>query len=517
MVAKEKQEAASRMQETLAALETDRADAKAEVDRLEHGAEEASKALSALESKKAALDEELTGVRAAREAAEARANALAAKREEFQKAVSAAEGELASSPRPTVVHPTQMELHAHRPATEPSLRPPGEPQKPARKLRPFVGGRFKRPEVRTDPDQPELHELDPAAPTLSTAPVEPKPPPFEPQGELADVGAAEFLARVWRERVTGRIDFELRDGARALFFEEGRLVAALSSAPYDRLEAMAQREGLITRAHEKVLRQEASHVAPRQLAVRLVELQLIKGTELYGLVRRHMEQVAYALFVEERGRYTYSTELAPADLRVALPLHPLAFMLEGVRRKGDFDRLNAALGGPSALVRLRDGGPELGELGLTARERRFVSLIDGLRTIEELIFASGLEPPAAVKLLHALKIAQAVEVLPGESAQGVDGPELQIDLGRVQSKYEQVKNGDYFEILGVEREATSYEVRAAFERLAREFHPVRFAGLTEPHLPGQLEEIARMVAEAADVLADDHTRRAYAQHLAQAS
>ncbi|MBS2027563.1 MAG: DnaJ domain-containing protein [Deltaproteobacteria bacterium] len=514
MVAKEKQEAAARMQETLTALETDRADAKAEVDRLEAEAEAASKVLEALESKKSALDAELAEVRVAREAAEARARALAEKREEFQKAVSAAEGELSASPRQPMVHPTQMELQAHRPATEPALRPPGPP---ARKLRPFVGGRFKRPEVRTSPNQPELHELDPVAPALPEAPAEPRPPPFEPQGELADMGAAEFLARVWRERVTGRFDFELRDGARALFFEEGRLVAALSSAPYDRLEALAQREGLITRAHEKVLRQESAQVAPRQLAVRLVELQLIKGTELYGLVRRHMEQVAYALFVEERGRYTYSTELAPADLRVALPLHPLAFMLEGVRRKGDFDRLNALLGGPSALVRLREGGPELSELGLTARERRFVSLVDGLRTIEELIFASGLEPPAAVKLLHALKVANAVEVLPGETAAGEDGPELQIDLGRVHEKYEQVKNGDYFEILGVEREATSYEVRTAFERLAREFHPARFAGVAEPHLPGQLEEIARMVAEAADVLADDHTRRAYAQHLAQAS
>jgi hypothetical protein len=425
-----------------------------------------------------------------------------------------AEGELARSPRPAA----PPNASAPTPVREPtaSAEPPAPRPLAPRRVRPFVGGRFKRPEARPQPGQPALHELDPAAPALSESPATPKAPPFDERGELSELGAAEFFARVWRERVTGRFDFELRDGTRALFFEEGRLVAALSSAPFDRLEALAQREGLITRAHEKVLRQESAELAPRQLAVRLVELQLIKGTELYGLVRRHMEQVAYALFVDERGGYVYAPEVAPPELRVALPVHPLALMLEGVRRKGDFDRLNAALGGPSALVRVREGGPELAELGLTARERRFLGLADGLRTVEELIFGSGLEPPAAMKLLHALSAAQAVEVLPGEPPGEVRGPELQIDLARLNEKYEQVKHGDYFEILGVDRESTSYEVRAAFERLAREFHPARFAGVQEPQLPARLEEIGRMVAEAADVLADDHTRRAYALNLSQA-
>jgi hypothetical protein len=135
--------------------------------------------------------------------------------------------------------------------------------------------------------------------------------------------------------------------------------------------------------------------------------------------------------------------------------------------------------------------------------------------VEELIFASGLEPPAAVKLLHGLQAAGAVEVLPGEPPDASREPELQIDLARVAEKYDQARHGDYFEILGVDREATTYEVRAAFERLAREFHPARFAGIQDAALPGRLEEIGRMVAEAADVLSDDHTRRAYALNLSQ--
>lgn len=468
-----------------------------ELAQLEKQSVESQQQLLELEQRQAELESKLVESRAARDAAQARAGALAARREEFQKAVAAAESEVAASPR-AEIPPERIETRPLRPAK-----------------RPFVGGRFKRPEARTLPGAPV--DVEPSlAPAFPEGPLEPRAPGFGEKGELGQLGAAAFFARVWQERVTGRFDVTLRDGVRALFFEEGRLVAALSSVPYDRLESLAQREGLITRAHERVLRTEHPDLAPRQMAVRMVELQLLKGTELYGLVRRHMEQVAYALFAEQAGTFEFLAEVAPPEHRVALPVHPLAFMLEGVRRKGDFDRLSAALGGPSALVRRCEGSPDLNDFGFSARERRFVSLVDGLRTVEELIFASGLEPPAAMKLLSALSAARVVDVLPGEPPEASAEPELQIDLARVGEKYEQARNGDYFEILGVDRDATSYEVRAAFERLTREFHPARFAGVDDPGLASRLEEIGRMVAEAADVLSDDHTRRAYAQHLAQA-
>lgn len=499
--------------QALGELEAKRVGLAAELEALKARLHDEEAQAQARAAERAALQAQLEALAASRDAAQARAEALAAERAAFQKFVAEAEGELSRSPRP------QTEPELPRPALPAAVEPRATRTAPAPRRRMVAAGRFQPPApLRPLPEHGALNVIDPAAlPPFPEGPVEPRAPSWGEGGDLAEGGAASFFARAFAERITGRVDVALRDGARALYFEEGRLVAALSSAPGDRLESLAQRDGLITRAHERALRAESADLAPRQLAVRMVELQLIKGTELYQLVRRHMEQVAYALFSEERTRYTFTAEVAPPEHRVALPVHPLAFMLEGVRRKGDFDRLNAALGGPSALVRLREGAPELTDLGLAPRERRFVQLIDGLRTIEELIFASGLEPPAAVKLLHGLSAAGVVEVWPNEAPPEDAGaaPGLQIDLSRVHAKYEQVKSGDYFEILGVEREATGYEVRAAFERLSREFHPMRFAAIEDAALPARLEEIGRMVAEAADVLTDDHTRASYARNLAE--
>jgi DnaJ-class molecular chaperone len=63
--------------------------------------------------------------------------------------------------------------------------------------------------------------------------------------------------------------------------------------------------------------------------------------------------------------------------------------------------------------------------------------------------------------------------------------------------------GDYYEILGVARDANKAEVKTAFRRLARELHPD-----VNDHDP-EAEEKFKAAAEAYEVLSDPERRRAY--------
>jgi len=63
--------------------------------------------------------------------------------------------------------------------------------------------------------------------------------------------------------------------------------------------------------------------------------------------------------------------------------------------------------------------------------------------------------------------------------------------------------GDYYEILGVGRDANRAEVKTAFRRLARELHPD-----VNDHDP-EAEEKFKAAAEAYEVLSDPERRRAY--------
>ncbi|KAI4803155.1 hypothetical protein KUCAC02_006711 [Chaenocephalus aceratus] len=65
-------------------------------------------------------------------------------------------------------------------------------------------------------------------------------------------------------------------------------------------------------------------------------------------------------------------------------------------------------------------------------------------------------------------------------------------------------NGDYYEILGVPKEATERQIKKAFHKLALMYHPDRNRG---PNAEAKFREIA----EAYETLSDDKRRREYDQ------
>jgi curved DNA-binding protein CbpA len=68
---------------------------------------------------------------------------------------------------------------------------------------------------------------------------------------------------------------------------------------------------------------------------------------------------------------------------------------------------------------------------------------------------------------------------------------------------------DYFEILRLDRAAGTAEVKEAYYRESRAYHPDRFAALPSPELRALLGRIYRRVNEAYTVLRDDVKRRKY--------
>jgi hypothetical protein len=118
-----------------------------------------------------------------------------------------------------------------------------------------------------------------------------------------------------------------------------------------------------------------------------------------------------------------------------------------------------------------------------------------------------------VHVLHALGAATLGAKLAPSEVPTAQGPGSSLRRDRALAKWDQVCEGDYFEVLGVPRDATSYEIRRAWERLRREFQPEACDPPLRDELGDKLREIAEVIDEAWRVLADDELRDSYRAHL----
>ncbi len=75
---------------------------------------------------------------------------------------------------------------------------------------------------------------------------------------------------------------------------------------------------------------------------------------------------------------------------------------------------------------------------------------------------------------------------------------------------------DYFGVLKIPQTATPPEIKAAYYRESRTFHPDRFAAVPDPVFRELVGKIYRRVNEAYTVLRDDKKRAKYAQDVAGA-
>ncbi|MHB8878610.1 MAG: DnaJ domain-containing protein, partial [Myxococcaceae bacterium] len=100
---------------------------------------------------------------------------------------------------------------------------------------------------------------------------------------------------------------------------------------------------------------------------------------------------------------------------------------------------------------------------------------------------------------------------PAEPHSASPAPEM--DIHRLEAKFDEVQESDYFAILGLPRTAGGEEVERAFKTLAAEFHPMKYAGHPDGTLQHRAQAVHDLLAEAARALQDDRLRAEYASHL----
>ena len=343
------------------------------------------------------------------------------------------------------------------------------------------------------------------------------------RGELADLDVATLLGRLLLTRFTGRVSFRRGTAEKTAHFDEGRPVFATSTLPHDRMGDLLYREGKITREQQARARDLVVE-SGRRMGEILVEIGFLKPRELLPAVRRHIEDIVYSLFAWDAGSFEVTAGDASGE-RIRLTRHPAAIVLEGVRRKYGPERLEAGLGSVGAVVSVRSQR-QLQAIAavadLSPLERMVIQKLDGERTLAEVADAAEVDHLGVLQLAFALVALGVAEVAvpgtatslrPARSQALVGETDLAIDRQRVLAKQALVREADYFTLLGVRRDASSFEIRRAYEAARRDYAPTGFPPELQNELAASLGEINRLIDEAYQVLRDDRVRRSYQANL----
>jgi curved DNA-binding protein CbpA len=195
--------------------------------------------------------------------------------------------------------------------------------------------------------------------------------------------------------------------------------------------------------------------------------------------------------------------------------------------------MGSSNGGSGEQERIPRLAPDLDpeDLELTPVEGFLLSRIDGATSWKTLCHIGGLSPLEVDRALERFEAKGVIVV--GGSAQAQRGaapadakklapsqPAVDASLGisvELQQRILEFERGlerPYHELLGVDRGADAKDIKRAYFKLSREFHPDRYYRRNTGPFGARLERIFRRIAEAHELLSDPTTRAEIERSLA---
>ena len=327
-----------------------------------------------------------------------------------------------------------------------------------------------------------------------------------------------MLAAAIAGRGTGVMAFESADGTRRVVLREGDVVTAASSLDEESLLPFLAARGELPRDR---VAQLAGKVPPsgRHAGAALVAHGYMRQDQLWTVLRAHAEWVIGRIVALAGGTAGFEAD-PPGRLRS----EPSVFggstgaevFVEVVRRGVAPAEAIERMGGDASRIVEGASASLAVECALGAAETSWLGRARG-RTIAEALGSAG-DPDFAAVLyaLVALGVCDAIRAVGAprsqtgpQAAPAVDPLDEEAIRARVRARMQLVDEADYFALLGVSRDATSYEVKRAFLELRRTFEPSRLLTPGLADLVEDVRKIAQVLDEAYEILRDGGRRDRY--------
>jgi hypothetical protein len=335
------------------------------------------------------------------------------------------------------------------------------------------------------------------------------------QGDIA-----RALAELIRSRFSGVLVVEDDQGVRRIVLRDGDFVMVASGVDGESLVSFLIQRGDLSPDAARLERKLPQF--GRHAGAALIAHGHLRQDELWPVLRAHAEWLLGRTVGVERGSGDVESEL-PARLQS----EPAVFggatgaevLIETLRRVMPPESALHRLGGARARLASGQFRTLLNECALSSQESNVVEHCAGKTVSQVLTEAGSNDFATALYALTALGVLSAMAPSARDlAAEKAAQPRDAFDDTAIRSKIMQrralVDEGDYFALLGVDREATGYEIRHAYLDLRREFNPSTILTAATAELRDDIDVIVEVLDEAYEVLRDSTRRERYRRALA---
>jgi curved DNA-binding protein CbpA len=382
-------------------------------------------------------------------------------------------------------------------------------------------------------------------------------PSFEFEGNLQTCPLPVLIAHILDEKLTGMLHIESEGNAHWVYFEEGFPAGVHAPLSQDFLGSVLMEMGILDDAgfNESLMIMAKTKQLQGEI---LLKTGKITEEQLEHALSLQLGRKLAKTFSLKSGEYHFNEDEELPPPMEPIRVNPYSLILNGIKNCYSTDDLKRGLGplvGKSCkLTAVFGKWKDLFEL--PPDELKEVSLLRDYRLPQEFVRRSSLGTTWAMMMLMALLSCGMLELGPTEeavafttvtvkpppekpqaekppqpkpapkpapppkkeqpAAQKADASKVPRDLARrIEAKFNKIQNVDLFEVLEVSQKADTEEIKKAFLRLAKIFHPDLVGNCGDAAVIDQMDDIFARLNEAHEILTDSKLRMEYESALAE--
>jgi len=338
------------------------------------------------------------------------------------------------------------------------------------------------------------------------------------KGSLSDYWLSDILIGLQRTRRTGVLEVTSNGMCKKVYINDGGMIFSTSNQNEDRLGDMLFAEGKINRRQYDEAVELIPKTGQRQGRV-LVDLGYITPHELILAVRRQIESIIISLFRFQDGHFEFREGPLSSEEVITIRLPVADLIYRGVKTIDDEAYIRSMCPAEDAILYFSPYPLDIFQgIKLDEEDKKIFFLIDGKKTLKELTLKSHLGDYETLKTVFALLATRMVDVKERGETHPDISPEMIIGeycmnapkeiIDQIESMYDKYKTLSSYDILGISRFATEPEIRRAYYRAAKEFHPDRYCQLP-PEMREKLNTVFSYVSNAYKTIENSERRMEY--------